>query len=148
MLILGGFIEGSGVIKCLDSAELYNSDTGAFRFTDGGMPFRACEPEASLLNNGEVLITSGGGNALVYRPETETFRITGKPIVSHGSHADTLLPSGQVLVIGGGAEAGLLLSSTRLRYTTRKPKRLQLRITLFVLEPSTLLPCCPMERCL
>ena len=111
VLILGGFTESSGVIQCHDSAELYDPNSGKFRFTGGDMPFRACESEASLLSTGEVLITSGGGKALVYRPETETFRVTGNPIVSHGSHADTILPSGQVMVIGGWGPGG---SSNRI----------------------------------
>ena len=105
VFIAGGIrqdiLQRSGVTECLDTAELYSPSTGEFRLITEIMVSTACEPEATLMEDGDVFITSGGGNAMLYDPATETFGATGNPAVSHGRHTNTLLPSGQVLVVGG-----------------------------------------------
>jgi hypothetical protein len=65
----------------LSSSELYDPATGVFTFT-GSLSTASFAHTATLLNDGKVLITGGGGNsgyigiAELYDPTTENHRIT------------------------------------------------------------------------
>ena len=94
VLIVGGGTQ-TGPERCADIAEFYDPASGAFAPTIS----LGCGSRATLLNNGKVLFTSGGG-AQLFDPATETLRGiggTGTP----GGHATTLLSSGEVLTTGG-----------------------------------------------
>jgi hypothetical protein len=67
---------------------------------------------ATLLNNGDVLVTGGYTNlattypvdsavATFYDPATNTWTATGSMITGRESQTATLLPDGQVLMAGG-----------------------------------------------
>jgi Galactose oxidase, central domain len=66
---------------------------------------------ATLLSNGKVLIAGGDGinnnsrvilaNAELFDPAAGTFAATGSMTVARNQHTATLLPNGQVLIVGG-----------------------------------------------
>jgi len=83
---------------------------------------------ATLLSNGQVLITGGmasppappwgtGGvlaNAEVYDPGAGTFRAAGAMTTARRMHTATLLPDDRVLIVGGYSEGGTALASAEL----------------------------------
>jgi hypothetical protein len=57
-----------------------------------------------------VLIAGGGDDnstAELYDPAIRSFSITGGMEVGRSGHSATLLPSGSVLVVGGGQYVGI-----------------------------------------
>ena len=105
VLIAGGWI-GHG---CTDSAELYDPATGKFTPLSSRMTTRRGDANATLLANGDVLITGGsdhdtpGGiaSAEVFHPDTLIFQTTGTMHDGRVSHTSTLLEDGRVLIAGG-----------------------------------------------
>jgi hypothetical protein len=108
VLLAGGSIDRS--------AELYDPDTGTFSAT--GSPVVATSfTTATLLGTGRVLVTGGdlppcsitdGGVFCppapppeLYDPAAGTFSVTRCLAIPRANHTATLLPSGQVLVVGG-----------------------------------------------
>lgn len=100
-----------GAIAC---AELYDPGTQAFTRT-GDMKVLASDRAAVLLPSGKVLIVGGsidGGGCIscratasaeLYDPTTGTFTSTAQSLTSARTGATaTLLPSGKVLIAGGG----------------------------------------------
>ncbi len=64
--------------------------------------------EATLLQNGQVLVVGGQTasgyytpSAELYNPSTGTWTTTGSMNVARGGHTAILLQNGQVLVVGG-----------------------------------------------
>ena len=98
---------GNGDLRC---AEVYNSKTGVFARV-GELNADHWGHTATLLTDGRVLIAGGykpEDNGLVstpvaelYYPATQTFNLTGSLNLDRTEHAATLLPSGQVFIIGG-----------------------------------------------
>ena len=119
VLITGGhkyltpFIHGSpwpGV--CLAAPELYEPSTDTYNPISGGLD--ACGHSATLLNNGEVLLTSNDPLALLLDPETTTFLEAGVMTTGRGDAAATRLPNGQVLITGGWSEFPYFLATAEL----------------------------------
>ena len=55
-----------------------------------------------LLKNGKILIAGGANRAEIYNPTTKTFEVaTGKFETARLYATATLLPNGQVLIVGG-----------------------------------------------
>lgn len=105
VLIAGGWI-GHG---CTDSAELYDPASGKFSMLGAKMTTRRGDPRATLLANGDVLITGGaehdspGGIAAaeLFRVAEMKFRAVQPMHFARVSHTATVLQDGRVLVVGG-----------------------------------------------
>jgi hypothetical protein len=110
VLIAGGLGLGTSSLPRLSSAELYDRSTGTFAVT-GSMAVPRFQHTATLLDSSKVLIAggtdrSGGGGAAVasaelYDPATGTFAVVGSMLTDRAQHSATLLPSGEVLIVGG-----------------------------------------------
>jgi hypothetical protein len=109
VLLVGGLDSHSNA-----TAEIYDPTTGTFVFT-GSPDVRFVEPaSATLLANGDVLV-SNGQFAQVYDPNSGTFADTGAPVATRGQETETKLADGRVLVAGGGGgSTGGSLASAEL----------------------------------
>ena len=112
VLIVGGALTSTS--DPVATAEVYDPATGIFTMT-GAMATAREQHTATLLADGRVLIvggtTSTGTGDLhptatveVYDPSTGSFSVTGSMAEARTFHTATLLPSGKVLVAGGGDE--------------------------------------------
>jgi len=112
VLIVGGALTSTS--NPVATAEVYDPATGTFTMT-GAMATAREQHTATLLADGRVLIvggtTSTGTGDLrptatveVYDPSTGSFSVTGSMAEARTFHTATLLPSGEVLVAGGGDE--------------------------------------------
>ncbi len=108
VLIVGGALTSTS--DPVATAEVYDPATGIFTMT-GAMATAREQHTATLLADGRVLIvggtTSTGTSAPtatveVYDPSTGSFSVTGSMAEARTFHTATLLPSGKVLVAGGG----------------------------------------------
>ncbi|MFC1727590.1 kelch repeat-containing protein [Patescibacteria group bacterium] len=123
VLVVGGY-DGSNF---LSSAEIYNPGTGEWTNTNnllGGTSYgKRGGHTATLLNNGEVLVSGGAVGSVprvsscqLYNPSTGTWTETGNLIggTAYGERSDhtaTLLNNGQVLISGGRTAANYYSSS-------------------------------------
>ena len=120
VLIAGGFTNDSG-IGGLDTAELYDADTGTFSGTASNMVHnRLGDFTTTLLPDGRVLLAGGfqnfvGGPAIdgeLFDPGTATFSAASNTMSTfRGKHGGTLLADGRVLLAGGENDTGFLASS-------------------------------------
>jgi hypothetical protein len=96
----------------LDTAEVYDPETGKFAYTENNLSTARHGFGIGLLNDGRVLITGGStaGNNLggkgvtavdLYDPETNSFRKAASLRFGRSLHAQTTLRDGRVVVIGG-----------------------------------------------
>jgi len=105
VLIAGGWI-GHG---CTDSAESYDPATGKFTAIGSKMTSVRGDARATLLADGDVLITGGadhdspGGiaSAELFRAATMTFERVDPMHFARVAHTATLLHDGRVLIVGG-----------------------------------------------
>jgi hypothetical protein len=105
VLVAGGWV-GHG---CTDSAELYDPATGKFTALPNRMSTVRGDARATLLPDGDVLITGGadhdspGGIAAaeIFRAATQTFQATSPMHFPRVAHTATLLQDGRVLIVGG-----------------------------------------------
>jgi hypothetical protein len=95
------------------TAELFDPTSDSFTPT-GSMGAERLNSTATLLKNGQVLVTGGSdasGNLLataeLFDPATGTFVPTGNMSVARTFHTATLLTSGMVLVTGGYSSNGV-----------------------------------------
>ena len=110
VLIAGGKSDGT---TYLDTAELYDPTSGTFTAIASTMGSPRDAHTATLLSDGTVLLAGGGiastgfltvtGSADIYNPATNTFTpLAASLSVPRAYHTATLLPSGTVLLVGGG----------------------------------------------
>jgi len=121
VLIAGGFQllpDFSGSV--LDTAEIYDPDTGSFGLT-GTMTSPRQGATATLLPSGKVLIAGGADNnqitldtAELYDPVSGQFSPTGHMTTSRYGHLAAALGGGDVLIAGGIDNRGVSLSSAEL----------------------------------
>ncbi len=103
VLIIGGGTSAPGDQAAVLTAEIYDPSTGFFSVT-GATEVDRGGATATLLSNGTVLVTGGGGpTAELYDPMTGSFSPTGSMEIGRAGHSATLLPGGIVLVAGGGS---------------------------------------------
>jgi hypothetical protein len=112
VLVAGGLtvpIPGSLDVlsAAVDTAEVYEPSTGAFRLT-GKMKLRRARHTANRLDDGTVLVTGASqegwgafANTEVYDPNTGTFSPRATLATPRYFHTATLLDRGKVLVAGG-----------------------------------------------
>jgi len=112
ILIAGGVTNGtgSGPDPILASSEVYQQQSGIF-VASANMTVARDGPNATLLQNGQVLVTGGDvksgsssaptASAEVYDSCAQTFTATGSMTDARVGHTATLLPNGKVLVAGG-----------------------------------------------
>ena len=123
VLIVGGVVTSTSAPVA--TAEVYDPATGTFT-TTGAMVTAREQHTATLLADGRVLIAGGTtsppaslssawletgtvdlqgtATAEIYDPSTGSFSGTGSMAEARTFHTATLLPSGKVLVAGGGDE--------------------------------------------
>jgi hypothetical protein len=112
VLVVGGALTSTS--DPVATAEVYDPATGVFSMT-GAMATAREQHTATLLADGRVLIVGGttptGTGDLqptatveIYDPSTGSFSVTGSMAEARSLHTATLLPSGNVLVAGGGVE--------------------------------------------
>jgi hypothetical protein len=112
VLIVGGALTSASAPVA--TAEVYDPATGTFTMT-GAMATARERHTATLLADGRVLIVGGTtstgtgdmnptATVEIYDPSTGSFSATGSMAEARTFHTATLLPSGQVLVAGGGDE--------------------------------------------
>src|SRR5580698_4679822 len=112
VLIVGGALTSTS--NPLAAAEIYDPATGAFTRA-GAMATAREQHTATLLADGRVLIVGGAtstgtgdlqptATVEVYDPSTGSFSVAGSMAAARTYHTATLLPSGKVLVAGGGGE--------------------------------------------
>ena len=111
VLITGGQLDIGG--NGLNTAEVYDSVTGAFTALPATMSTPRGGHSATLLPSGKVLLAGGfsNGSALntaeLYDPVANTFTaLTAVMSTPRANHTATLLPNGQVLLTGGGGSSG------------------------------------------
>lgn len=120
VLIAGG--AGGGI---LNSAELYDPATGTFSTVPSPMTAARSGPTATLLPGGKVLIAGGldptgapVAAAELYDPvavaPAASFTATGTLGTPRWAHTAVLLPSGEVLVVGGSIGRGPELQHAEL----------------------------------
>ena len=121
VLIAGGANEDLGPLTALNSAEVYDPTTGTFTPTAGVMNATRYIHQATLLADGQVLLSGGRqdtgqitGAAELYDPATGTFQVTGTMQSPRAVHMATRLPDGTVLVAGGQNDTTPVLSSAEV----------------------------------
>ena len=132
VLVAGGIYVNSAACKhppckrpeVLASAELYDPATGEWTVT-GSMPTPRHSHTATLLKDGQVLITGGFNesasilaSAELYNPATGTWSTTGGMTVARYEHGAALLQNGKVLVAGGLNANGLIAAAELYDPTT------------------------------
>lgn len=127
VLVAGGTIGG---FDPLASAELYDSQSGAWSATQGMVAPRSSH-SATLLPDGRVLVAGGRGSAAasasglheplasaeLFDPASGTWSATASMVAVRLGHTATLLPDGRVLVASGtglGTGGGVRLASAEL----------------------------------
>jgi hypothetical protein len=121
VLVAGGLTGSGGTASTVDSAEVYDPNTGTFALT-GNLSIAREAAAAALLPDGRVLVAGGavsdptGGHltatAELYNPGTGTFAKTGSMANELADRSATLLIDGTVLVGGGHGDGDLRNGST------------------------------------
>lgn len=109
MLLAGGSTSDS-YSDALDTAEIYDPNTGMFTAVPNTMTSARVSATANLLGNGQVLIAGGViadassvATAELFDPKTGTFTPTAGVMNSvRAWHSAVYLPDGRIMIAGGG----------------------------------------------
>jgi N-acetylneuraminic acid mutarotase len=123
VLVTGGYnVVGPNLIV-FSSSEVFDPRTKNWNFTSGNMTDGRYQHTSTLLQNGKVLVVGGlnanAGNtplasAELYDPSTGLWTPTGSLGTARAIHTATLLPNGNVLVMGGLDATGYPFASTEI----------------------------------
>ncbi len=108
MLVTGG---ENNAGDALNSSELYDPSTGDWTMT-GNMTYPRYDHTASILTNGQVLVTGGQNSSFVlnstelYDPSTGNWTMTGNMNNARYLHTASILTNGTVSVTGGQCIGG------------------------------------------
>lgn len=97
----------------LDTSELYDPETNTWSLTSASMSMARRAHDATLLQDGRVLVTSGFSSAgevpgaELYDPVSDSWSLAAPPLVPRHYASATLLPDGRVLVAGGYSSIGI-----------------------------------------
>jgi hypothetical protein len=112
VLVTGGLNDAGGASGTpVASAEIYDPNSNSFTLT-GSMTTGRFLHTATLLSNGDVLITGGLNEtgalatAEIYDPLAKTFTATGTMTLPRMGHTATLLGNNKVLLAGGASSFG------------------------------------------
>jgi hypothetical protein len=120
VLVAGGQVNITLDGSVINTAEVYDPNTGRFTATAGNLVVGVFGHTATRLKNGQVLIAGGfdgtepSAAAELYNPGTRTFSAVGNLNVARIAHTATLLDDGTVLITGGRDAAGNPLASAEL----------------------------------
>jgi 6-phosphogluconolactonase (cycloisomerase 2 family) len=103
-----------------NTAEIFDPATNTFTPT-GSMTTPRFLHTATLLSNGQVLVTGGDGNTVLVSASAELYDVasvsflpTGNMATARERHTATLLPNGNVLVAGGANPSDGFLASAEV----------------------------------
>lgn len=120
VLIAGGFRLQSGSSEYLDSAEIYEPMTGSW-FLVAPMPGPGrVLPAAAMFDDGSGLVVGGWtgdialADAFQFDPVLDAWSTLPTLTTARAFHTATVLPSGDVLVVGGFTTGGQALTTERL----------------------------------
>jgi len=145
VLVAGG-CESEDCFSILGSAELYDPNTENWSATGDLNAARRWLTTLTTLANGNVLLPGGLGlfslfdTVELYNPATGRWSYTGSPRNNRSGLPATVLPSGQVLVVGGwygGVE--LYNPATGKWNTTASPKTVRRAVTATLLSDGNVL---------
>jgi hypothetical protein len=120
VLLAGGLLNISLSGSLINTAEIYDPNTGRFTATAGNLVSAVASQTATRLKDGHVLIAGGfnengeSNAAELYNPATRTFSAVGSLNVARAAHSATLLSDGTVLIAGGQGNGGNALASAEL----------------------------------
>ena len=108
VLVAGGYDSNSYYPdNILKSSEIYDPISHSWTNTVGHLSYERFWHTATLLGDGQVLVSGGQSTYLageeLYHPDPGTWRTVGKLNTSRYGHAATLLPNNLVLVTGGSS---------------------------------------------
>jgi WD40 repeat protein len=111
VLFAGGEVGWNNILPIVSNTAEFWNQSNAVDVSTANMATVREAHDATLLNDGRVLITGGlvldGINwnplseAEIYDPSTETFSVTGNMSLARAGHTATLLGNGKVLIAGG-----------------------------------------------
>ena len=105
VLVAAGAVFTNSAAVYLSSAELYDPNSNTW--SSAGSLSTCVEHKATLLPNGQVLVTGGANasgsltNAELYDPIHNSWTNTGSMILARTDFTATLMPNGKVLAAGG-----------------------------------------------
>ena len=124
VLVTGGYSgTASNNYAVHQTAEVFDSATGQWRYTLNPMGTARQGHRATLLPNGKVLVTGGGATSSdsapiqtteIFDPDTETWTYSGNLTIPRTQHAATVLANGRVLVSGGVTTGGVSTKTAEL----------------------------------